>query len=539
LYPFKYNRITLESIPSTNKFSANRLFYILLFLHIIPLFFSKYFPTQDGPSHLKNALILKDIVLDSHSVYHHFFTINTIPNPNWFVHVFYAILLTVLPAFLVEKIFMLAYIVLIPLSFRYLVRQINPKNDFIALLIFPLIYNITFYYGFFNFCISIVFFLYTIGYWIRWHGVFRLRQLIVFILLITLTFFSHPVSFLIEGMALGFLWAGYAFFDLKSAAAPGKVFIKRLLFLVLGFLPSLILFTRYLGNNDNGIDWPDHELLQYIKDQALNSNISYMQNLDLIPYAMQSAGLALMIGYGIFMILKNKGINRLHILLLLWFIFGIIIFFAPDEFGGGSFIFMRLALYSNILAIIATAVFSWTETWRKYAPLAFFVFATLFLGIRSFSFIEAAKGLDEYLSVAKYIPVGKTFLPFTVDNVHHMPNGSKRTGDVEIYLHVSGYVSIERNAVSFENYEATYNYFPLKWKPECDVSQYFPEGGDTLRDTMINAYAQKCGVRPDYILLWGEPDDVSKKKFLLSEVEKQYAMDHLSPHGYGRLYRRK
>src|ERR1700722_13650087 len=86
----------------------NSLFYILLILHLVPIFFGKYFPTQDGPSHLKNALMLKDMILNHQSLYNQYFYINTTPNPNWVLHIFYALFLVFLPAFVVEKIFLIA-----------------------------------------------------------------------------------------------------------------------------------------------------------------------------------------------------------------------------------------------------------------------------------------------------------------------------------------------------------------------------------------------------------------------------------------------
>jgi len=165
-----------KGLHPLNEKTVNRLFYTLLILHLTPLFFGKYFLTQDGPSHLYNAFIFKDMILNHHTLYSQYFDINRVPNPNWLITAFYSLAMMVLPAFLAEKIFLVLYFMLLPLSFRFLIRQINPKSSFIVLLIFPLVYNITMYLGFFNFCFSIIFYFYAVGYWLKYQGVFSFKD---------------------------------------------------------------------------------------------------------------------------------------------------------------------------------------------------------------------------------------------------------------------------------------------------------------------------------------------------------------------------
>ena len=268
--------MVIETQNTIVEKQINRIFYILLVLHLIPLFFEKYFPTQDGPSHLKNALMLKDMVLNHHSIYSNYFYINTAPNPNWLLHIFYAVLLIFLPAFLAEKLFLIAYVLIIPISFRFLVKQINPNNTFISILIFPFIYNVAFYYGFFNFCISIAFFFYCIGYWIKHKGLFNIRQQFVFLVLVLVTFLSHPVSFFMEILVLGFLFLESCFYERHLG-----IISKKVIYLFIGFAPSIACFFLFLHNNGSEINFPDYTPWRYALAQVQNVSLSYMRNFDL------------------------------------------------------------------------------------------------------------------------------------------------------------------------------------------------------------------------------------------------------------------
>jgi hypothetical protein len=482
--------------------------------------------------------MLKDMILDSHSAFHKYFIINKTPNPNWFLHLFYGFILIFVPAFAAEKIFLILYVILFPISFRYLIRKINPENYFISLLIFPLIYNVTLYFGFFNFCISIIFYFYTVGYWIKYKGLFNFKKGLIFLILVTLTYFSHPVSFFMELLTFGFLFISFEYNSWKQNESFPN-FKTRLSGLIQGFFPALFFFFIFLHKSNTEINWPEWDILQYINNIALNRSISYMGNTDTAMLLIFSVVLIFLTGYNLFKIIRHKGFIPLNILILQLIIFGILSYFAPDDFADGSFIFIRLVLFFNMFMIMCIAVYSYSDKWKHILSIAFTFYAIGFLGFRSYYFYQDNKTLDEYLSVSKYIPEGSTFLPFSFSNVHKLPDGSVRYGEVEPFLHASGYISIERNALSLENYEATFNYFPLEWRKKYYPADCFPEEGDNLKDSAFIQYANRSGIWPDFVLLWGEPDVISRNKFLLGEINKHYGLVKTSGKKYAWLYRRK
>jgi len=528
-----------EGFHPLNEKTVKRLFYTLLFLHLIPLFFGKYFLTQDGPSHLYNAFILKDMILSHHSLYTQYFEINKVPNPNWLITVFYALTMMVLPAFLAEKIFLVLYVLLLPLSFRFLIRQINLNNSFIALLIFPLVYNITLYLGFFNFCFSIIFYFYAVGYWLKYQGILSLKRQIGFILLVTITYFSHPVSFVILCMTVGIFILSAFYQEMKNKQGPAKHFLKRISGLLIALLPSMLFFLAFFKESGSEISFTKRYVKIYIVDQLQNYGLNYLGKDDLWLCTVFAAILAFFFIYNIVIRIKNRRLYRFDILYLFFVLFSIMTFFSPEEIAGGSVILIRLILYSNIIAIICISAYSYPEKLKKISAYVFFGFALFWLVFRGYHFEKIQEQFTTFRSIEKYIPEGKTLLPFIVQKSN--PDGSPvdTTWDIDInvYQHAANYISLGKKLVCLEDYEAEQSYFPLRWKPAVNPSGYFPENGEMLKDSLIASYVDRVHAWPDYILIWDGSGHLSDRKSLIAEMEKHYVLDKME--GDAWLYRKR
>src|SRR3954465_6846257 len=84
-------------------------FWGLVLLHLIPVWTFRYLPTQDGPSHLVNAQILKDYG-SSTAGYEAFFEVRAEPLPNWTSHLLLAGLLVLVPPLVAEKLLVSLYV---------------------------------------------------------------------------------------------------------------------------------------------------------------------------------------------------------------------------------------------------------------------------------------------------------------------------------------------------------------------------------------------------------------------------------------------
>lgn len=106
----------------TTRFWEEATFWLLLLVHLVPVWASHYFLTADGPAHLYNAALLKAMLVEPASSAHQLLALNLNPEPNYLSHLLLAGLLTVLPPWLAEKVILTACVAGLPLALRYIIK---------------------------------------------------------------------------------------------------------------------------------------------------------------------------------------------------------------------------------------------------------------------------------------------------------------------------------------------------------------------------------------------------------------------------------
>src|ERR1051325_10961691 len=89
-----------------------RLFLALALLQLVPIWSVHYLPTTDGPSHLYNAWVMRDLVGGHRGPIAETFEIDWRPHPNWIETAALALLMTVLPPLVAEKLLVSAIVLL-------------------------------------------------------------------------------------------------------------------------------------------------------------------------------------------------------------------------------------------------------------------------------------------------------------------------------------------------------------------------------------------------------------------------------------------
>ncbi|MBK8143638.1 MAG: hypothetical protein IPK62_00920 [Bacteroidetes bacterium] len=109
---------------------------VLLALSIIII--PQYYITGDGGSHVYNAKVLFDYVLNhERDFYKEFFVINRSIDPNWMSHLSIGFFLQMLPPWLADKLFQILYVITFAFGFRYFIKSIEKNNGFLSFLFFP------------------------------------------------------------------------------------------------------------------------------------------------------------------------------------------------------------------------------------------------------------------------------------------------------------------------------------------------------------------------------------------------------------------
>jgi len=92
---------------------SSRLYWLIIgltLLHIIPIWAFRFFPSQDGPSHIENSYMLLHY-FDEDRSYRRYYDLNLDPVPNWFSHLTMALFMSFLPPIAAEKLLLTAYII--------------------------------------------------------------------------------------------------------------------------------------------------------------------------------------------------------------------------------------------------------------------------------------------------------------------------------------------------------------------------------------------------------------------------------------------
>jgi hypothetical protein len=171
-------------------------FWALAFLYLIPVWSFRYLPTQDGPSHLANAQILKDYGKPGTS-YDELFEVRYEPIPNWTSHVLLAGLMFIVPPLVAEKLLVTLYVLGFAGGFRYFLGSFGERCRPVSWLVFLFVYNRCLWMGFYNFCLSLVLVWLIWGYCIRRRGAIGFQQEVVLMLLFSLAYFTHLLGFIV------------------------------------------------------------------------------------------------------------------------------------------------------------------------------------------------------------------------------------------------------------------------------------------------------------------------------------------------------
>jgi hypothetical protein len=519
------------------------LFLGLLALYVVPLWLFPYFPSQDGPSHLENAVILRDYHRPDRSLLRTFYTLSSDFDPNWFGHLALAELMALFPPLIAEKVLLSGYLILLPLAARYALNGVRAGAGWLAVLIFPFAQHFLFHMGFHNFCYSLAVFFFVVGYWLRHADHFGIRQTITLTVLVLLLYFCHLVAVVMALMFIGTLAGAWALLD-RRAGRP--ILLQRLLGPALAFLLPLALGLAFVGRQRQEMHW-EYPPLLLTRLVQLDVLVSYF-NLERLLSQLTFLGLVALAG---FLFWKRRQANLLEKrdLLLVVVILALAAYFlAPKELSGGSFLNTRLSLFVFFFLILWLGVHPFAPRLKRGVQIAAVLVALGLLGLHTWAYAECNTRLQEYAALVGRLEPGTTVLPLTFS--HKLPSGNLGAAKVGAFRHAAGYLTLQGEVVELENYEANTNYFPVRYRPELNPFDLI--GRENAPDRGLQAeppnvdflnYPQRSEQRGqvDYVLLWNVTDESRKTTAgaaIFEQLDKGYERVEMPP-GLVQLWRRK
>jgi hypothetical protein len=518
----------------------------------VPIWGLPYFLTQDGPSHLDNAVVLRDYFRLDRPILRDYYVLNPTPNPNWLGHVVLALLASVLPVIVAEKIVLTACVVLLPLSVRYALIGIDREARHLAILSFPFVYSALLHFGFYNFHLSVPLAIFAVGFWIRRRGILSVRDAIGLGLLLGLVYFGNLISFAIAILAMGALAVSQTLEMARRPPAPESTsahgvwrsLARRLGTLVAASVPCLLLALVYFANERPGNVkrfapsvlwdrfWTLHVLVAYGSREALVSRAVFVLFAGLLVVALARR-------------LRERrasgwdGLAACAVVILVLYVA------VPSRTMSASAIGERLVLFTFLVLILWLATVSFGKTARGVIALAATFLSLAFLAVRMPLYARFSEDSSRILAAAPFVEPNSTLLPVSFAHLGRSADGRPLSSRVMPFLHAAGTVTALRGCVNLANYEASSTVFLTRYRREVNpyVSLWRDQGSERKPPEVNLAVYTKNRGRIDYVLIWGLEAGKEKEArgdAILRQLEGRYEPVYVSPErGLVRLYRSK
>jgi hypothetical protein len=457
------------------------LFVALALLHLVPVWRVAHLPTGDGPAHVYNAMVMRELAADTPE-FTRVYEIDWRPHPNWLSHVLLVVTMFVAPPVIAEKIVVSMVILVFIAALWVIAGVLDPRNRVYAILAFPLTFNMLLQLGFYNFCLGTSLMLFAIA------AGFRSRVRLAAILI--LIYFAHPVPTAAALLFLGVQW----------------LFTSRNWRDLLAFIPATALLIWF------GLQ-PATPSMWTWKGALLWEPLARVMVLFTLDLRQLTFGLVLGVAFAILIAITlfiEKRSSR-DLFLALTLIAIALYLAAPIGMNGDLLLKARFLLFPYLI------VLPWLTPRLARAPLAI-VFALV--AAANVFFIRDGwkrhdRQIDRALAPMHAATPLQTFVPVVFDR-------SSPPAPIGIIGHASVYGAIEHRLIDLANYEAATGYFPVR----------FRDG--VARPSVFDLESKPGEHEPEATLVytWKMPADA----LLETKLATSYTL--IANEGDARLYRR-
>ena len=526
-----------------NKLTKYERFFFLavVLLNLIPVLSHRFFPTIDGPAHLYNANLINHMLL--HPDFDSYFQFNPELVPNWTGHILLCFFNWFLPGFLAEKMLLILYFVGLPYAFRNLIKSANGEAVWLSYLIFPFTYNYLLSLGFYNFSLGLIGLFIVLSFWIKNQETITssVKKTVILSILLILVYFSHVLMFSTALLAIAcytlITFLNQWFEDGRFENAF-RIHLKKVLVLLVSSLVPLVLLFFYFANRpDSGspVFLSKTELFSWLG--KMNPLICYSVGLEKISTIITNVVLfGLMIGGLIIRVRARKsatGNSKKNVLsihdvwLLISLIMLLLLFIVPDQNKMASIISMRFAFLFFLFLII------WIST-MKHSKRFILICSLLILVFH----IKRVRHLDPVIDSNNAIAMDcEEIAKFIKPNSIVAPVNLRDHWTRENFFN---YLGMDKPLIILENYEATMDYFPLRWNhekfPDIQIDGVSIAGNSFLSSAPINPRNQKKEL--DYVFVLGDWDTTNAEQLKhLQLISRHFKLVHQNSNCT--LYRRK
>jgi len=489
---------------------------LLIVLHLTPVWLFKYFPTQDGSTHLHTAQVMKDYHKPEYTKFREYYKYNLSPFPNRAAQALLIPLMYLFPSLIAEKILVTIYAFLLPLSVMYLIESVNgrrPPPLIPSLLSLMFIHNFPLYMGFYSFVLSLPLYFFSLGYWWRNRRKLRIKQFLILNSLLFATYFSHLVSYVISLFSITFL--ALIYFAVESLKERD---VKQYLssiggfgFTVASLAPSFALMCFYLRKSGMKRSYtPIRKLIDGLFPIETLYYISSSQKIIAYPVTI------LLLFLFLYTLWRGKLRLRGNVLeinlterdyfLALSLAALVIYLVSPSSMARGGFINNRLILYPPLLLL------PWLSD--RYNPILKRIIAGFIVLLCLVNLVMLNYYVSKFNGVMKEFMSGVNLVGRNNAIIGLMRDRRGWFLRVEPYAGGTNYYCIDNGNVNLVNYQAERIYFGINFKPGLNrpsvwTIAYHPERID------FGKYVHDV----PYIVAWGLTDDSDVNRNVLKHYK--------------------
>jgi hypothetical protein len=475
---------------------GDALFLALALVTLLPLWTVRHLPTVDGPAHVYNAGILLHLATGDGDFprFDEYYEINPRPVPNWLSHAVLALLLTLFPSDVAEKLLVSGCVLLFLFGLRYLAASIDGGWRDASFLGFPFVYHWPLQMGFYNFSISLGFFLFAAGFWWRRRHGLDLRRALALNGLLLLTWFSHILSLGLALASIGVLWL---------VTLPTEPFRRHLVHPAF-LAPQLLLPLWYMGSRSE-TSYAESWSVAFAWDYLRHLNVLWTFGPEQFRFGTVVAVLFVLLVVLAFLRGNLRageaaeGRLRLRFdevdgFLLLAGILTVLFFVAPGAAAGGGLVQERLSLYPWLVLVPWLAARLRPGRWTGAAIAGFLLAAALWnTAYQTRWYRRLDRETTPYLAGLERVPPGTRVVALLFDR-----NGS--AARVSPFGHLIARTALAKGLVDWDNHGASTDSFPIRFKPPIvapDLTGFYTDPA--------HVWLRGWRGRVDYLYAWKMP----------------------------------
>jgi hypothetical protein len=503
----------------------------------------RYLAMEDAAPNIASA----HIIATYPGPYRNYYELDLFPKFDMLWQLLLSAFVRIMPALVAERLLVVLLVLALPIAGWYAARGVRPDGGPAAFLLLPLAIGHFQHAAYDSFCLGLVLFFVTIGWWLRHRDDDSAKRYIVLGVLLFFTYLAHMVTL---AMAVGLLGV-VTVWELLTRGDEGHG-RRRLFTLAAATAPIVVLVLAYLSRRESVSGVLRIGPFQLVRDLiTMRPAIASLDHREVWPSLLVGLTVIALAVYTLWRFSPRRLRDPRHAWLVATVAAVVVYFVAPDSIGDGGQISARLLLIIVMTAVLWFAGFTYDRRVLAAIVALPIIAAGTLTALHVPKYRAFDRDIQEITDFGDQMPRGSTALALIFVQAQDDVPGfatSEWTGPV---FQSIGYLVAERDIVDLSHFNAGLSYFVTQYRDDVNPFDFIGYGKNWLADSpphvdLLN-YDTATGGKGhiDYVITWGEdqaPDNVRANPdyaSVRSQLGAGYELVATSSRGHAKLYRHR